>query len=176
MTTTPSRDLHGPAQSRAVRDLFQSLFAAELINPSPKLWLFFAWISDVEILDNSARQFAALEPDWPAAQIRLSQMLRALLARGVQVRLIIREHGHNDYFIARLQVLKARYGDLVKWTIEKDFHAKGMLGADYFLSGSMNLTLSGISINGEHLVLRTDPAAVAEQAIELESRWEGLLE
>ena len=31
----PSRDLHGPAQSRAVRDLFQSLFIAELIHPSP---------------------------------------------------------------------------------------------------------------------------------------------
>jgi hypothetical protein len=89
---TPSRDLHGPAQSRAVRDLFQSLFVAELINPSPKLWLFFAWISDVEILDNSARQFAALEPDWPAAPIRLSEVLRALLSRGVQIRLIIREH------------------------------------------------------------------------------------
>ncbi len=171
----PSRDLHGPAQSRAVRDLFQSLFVAELINPSPKLWLFFAWISDVEILDNSARQFGALEPDWPAAPIRLSQVLRALLARGVQVRLIIREHGHNDFFISKLQTLKAIYGDLLKWTIEKSFHAKGLLGADYFLSGSMNLTLSGISINGEHLVLRTDPAAVAEQAIELESRWEGLL-
>ena len=172
---TNSRDLHGPTQSRAIRDLFQSLFVAELINPSPKLWLFFAWISDVEILDNSARQFAALEPDWPAAPIRLSQVLQALLSRGVQVRLIIREHGHNEYFTAKLQSLKARYGDLVKWTIEKSFHAKGLLGADYFLSGSMNLTLTGISVNGEHLVLRTDPAAVAEQAIELESRWEGLL-
>ncbi|AMS39348.1 MULTISPECIES: phospholipase D-like domain-containing protein DpdK [Phyllobacteriaceae] len=170
-----SRDLHGPTQSRAIRDLFQSLFVAELINPSPKLWFFFAWISDVEILDNSARQFAALEPDWPATTIRLSQVLQALLSRGVQVRLIIREHGHNDYFIAKLQSLKARHGDLVKWTIEKSFHAKGLLGADYFLSGSMNLTLTGISVNGEHLVLRTDPAAVAEQAIELESRWEGLL-
>ena len=172
---TASRDLHGPAQSRAVRDLFQSLFVAELINPSPKLWLFFAWISDVEILDNSARQFAALEPDWPATPIRLSQMLRALLSRGVQIRLIIREHGHNEYFIASLESLKASYGGLVKWTIEKSFHAKGVLGADYFLSGSMNLTLSGISVNGEHLVLRTDPAAVAEQTIELESRWEELL-
>ena len=171
----PSRDLHGPAQARGVRDVFQSLFAAELLNPSPKLWLFFAWISDVEILDNSARQFAALEPDWPAAPIRLSQVLRALLSRGVQLRLIIREHGHNDYFIARLQTLKARYGDLLKWTVERSFHAKGLLGADYFLSGSMNLTLSGISVNGEHLVLRTDPAAVAEQAIELETRWEGRL-
>ncbi len=171
----PSRDLHGPAQSRAVRDLFQSLFIAELINPSPKIWLFFAWISDVEILDNSAREFSAIEPDWPAAPIRLSQILGALLSRGAHLRLIIREHGHNDYFIARLQTLKARYGDLVKWTIERGFHAKGLLGADYLLSGSMNLTLNGISINGEHLVLRTDPAAVAEQAIELETRWESLV-
>ena len=168
----PSRDLHGPAQSRAVRDLFQSLFVTELIHPSPKLWLFFAWISDVEIIDNSAREFAALEPDWPAAPIRLSQVLRALLARGVELRLVIRADGHNDYFIARLQTLKARYGDQIKWTVEKSFHAKGLLGADYFLSGSMNLTLNGISINGDHLVLRTDPAAVAEQSIELESRWE----
>ena len=46
---------------------------------------------------------------------------------------------------------------------------------DYFLSGSMNLTLNGISVNGEHLVLRTDPATVAEQALELASQWEGLL-
>jgi hypothetical protein len=169
----PSRDLHGPAQSRAVRDLFQNLFIAELIHPSPKLWLFFAWISDVEIIDNSAREFAALEPDWPATPIRLSQVLRALLSRGVELRLVIRADGHNDYFIARLQALKARYGDQIKWTVDKSFHAKGLLGADYFLSGSMNLTLNGISINGEHLVLRTDPAAVAEQSIELESRWEG---
>jgi PLD-like domain len=172
---TPSRDLHGPAQSRAVRDLFQSLFVAELINPSPKLWFFFAWISDVEILDNSARRFAALEPDWPATPIRLSKVLHALLSRGIEIRLIIREHGHNESFIACLQSLKASYGGLIKWKIEKSFHAKGVLGADYFLSGSMNLTLSGISINGEHLVLRTDPAAVAEQTIELESRWEELL-
>lgn len=168
----PSRDLHGPAQSRAVRDLLQSLFVAELIHPSTKLWLFFAWISDVEIIDNSAREFAALEPDWPAAPIRLSQVLRALLARGVELRLVIRADGHNDYFIARLQTLKARYGDQIKWAVEKTFHAKGLLGADYFLSGSMNLTLNGISINGEHLVLRTDPAAIAEQSIELQSRWE----
>ncbi len=169
----PSRDLHGPAQSRAVRDLLQSLFVAELIHPSPKLWLFFAWISDVEIIDNSGREFAALEPDWPAAPIRLSQVLRAMLARGVAIRLVIRADGHNDYFISRLQTLKAHYGGQIKWTVEESFHAKGLLGVDYFLSGSMNLTLNGISINGEHLVLRTDPATVAEQSIELETRWEG---
>jgi hypothetical protein len=175
MSNYPSRDLHGPSQARGVRDVFQSLFAAELVSPSPKLWLFFAWISDVEIIDNSARRFSALEPDWPSAPVRLSQVLGALLGRGSQIRLIIREHGHNEYFIARLRSLKAIYGDLLKWTVEKDFHAKGLLGADYFLSGSMNLTKNGISVNGEHLVLRTDPAAVAEQSEQLELQWESLL-
>ncbi len=168
----PSRDLHGPDQARGVRDLFQSLFAAELLSPSKTLWLFFAWISDVEILDNSARRFAAIEPDWPAAPIRLSQVLGALLARGAEVRLVIREHGHNEYFIARLQSLKERFGDQLKWVVERDFHAKGLLGDDYFLSGSMNLTFNGISVNGEHLILRTDPAAIAEQAEQLYLQWE----
>lgn len=171
----PSRDLHGPAQTRGVRDLFQTLFAAELLSPSRKLWLFFAWISDVEVLDNSARRFAAIEADWAAAPIKLSQVLGALLARGTQVRLVIREHGHNAYFVARLQTLKEHFGDQLRWVVEKDFHAKGLLGDDYFLSGSMNLTLSGISVNGEHLVLRTDPAAIAEQAEQLELQWESRL-
>jgi hypothetical protein len=98
-----------------------------------------------------------------------------LLERGSEIRLVIRKHGHNDYFVARLQRLKARFGDRLKWTIEETFHAKGLLGADYFLSGSMNLTFSGISVNGEHLVLRTDPAAIAEQAVELESQWAHVL-
>ena len=68
-----------------------------------------------------------------------------------------------------------RYRDSLQWVIEKSFHAKGLLGSDYFLSGSMNLTLNGISVNGEHLVFRTDPAAVAEQSIQLESQWGGRL-
>jgi len=73
-------DLHGPAQSRAVRDLLQGLFAAELIHPSAKLWLFFAWITDIELLDNSARQFSALAPDWPATQIRLRKCSKRYLS------------------------------------------------------------------------------------------------
>jgi phosphatidylserine/phosphatidylglycerophosphate/cardiolipin synthase-like enzyme len=137
----------------------------------------------VDIRCGNPRQFSAsvrrpgtgLAGGPDSCPILLSQVLRALLTRGVEIRVIIREHGHNEFFLARLEALKVRFGDLLKWRIEKTFHAKGLLGADYFLSGSMNLTLSGISINGEHLVFRTDPAAVAEQAIELESRWEGLL-
>lgn len=172
---TPARDLHGPAQSRAVQDLIQSLLVAELIKPSKKLWIFFAWISDVEVIDNAGRQFAALEPDWPALKIRLSLVIAALLRRGAEIRLIIREEGHNDYFISRLNMLKKKYDGQLKWVVAKDFHAKGLLGSDYFLSGSMNFTLNGITVNGEHLVLRTDPPSIAEQKVELETIWEPLV-
>ncbi|GAU81825.1 phospholipase D-like domain-containing protein DpdK [Bosea sp. BIWAKO-01] len=167
-----ARDLHGPSQSRAVRDLLQSLFAAELLAPSPKVWLFFAWISDLEILDNSARQFSAIQPDWPARPMRLSAVLAALLARGTTVRVIVRQHEHNETFLQRLVDLKREYGDQLKWAIEREFHAKGLLGSDYFLSGSMNLTFNGVTVNDEHVLLRCDPAIVAEQAIELETVWE----
>ncbi|WP_420566413.1 phospholipase D-like domain-containing protein DpdK [Thalassobaculum sp.] len=172
---TTSRDIHGPAQSRALIDLLQSLFVAELLSPSPRLWLFFAWISDVDIIDNSSRAFSALEPDWPAAPVRLSQVLEALLTRGSEIRLVLREQASNDYLVSRLLTLKHRFGRRIKWATAPDFHAKGMIGRDFFLSGSMNLTNNGITVNGEHVVLRTDPNLISEQAIELEERWGGLV-
>jgi hypothetical protein len=49
------RDLTGPAQARAIRDLLQSLFALEAVLPSNPLWLLSAWITDASILDKGAR-------------------------------------------------------------------------------------------------------------------------
>jgi hypothetical protein len=46
-----------------------------------------------------------------------------------------------------------------------------VLSTDYVLSGSMNLTWNGITVNDEHILLRTDPASVAERRLQLEERW-----
>ena len=51
--------------------------------------------------------------------------------------------------------------------------AKGLLGERYFLNGSMNLTVSGVSVNEEHVVLRLDPSLLAQQRLEFTERWEG---
>lgn len=170
-----SRDIHGPAQSRAIRDLLQTLFAAELLQPSKPLWLCFAWVTDLQLLDNSARQFALLQPDWPAGPIRLSRVLGALLARGGQINVVIREHEHNSSFVATLERLRGEYGTGIRWAVGENFHAKGLLGDNYFLNGSMNLTISGVSVNEEHVVLRLDPALLAQQRLEFADRWEGKL-
>ena len=119
----PSHDLHGPARSsRAVRDLFQSLFVAELIHPSPKLWLFFAWIS--QMLRSSTIPRANSQHcsrTGPLLRSACRNCCALFSARGVQIRLVIREDCHNDFFIARLQTLKERYGDQIKWSVQRSF-------------------------------------------------------
>src|SRR3954471_22292008 len=101
-----SRDLTGPGQTRAIRDVLQSLFALELLRPSRRLWIGFGWISDIEILDNEARQFSALQPDWPATTIRLSKVIEALAAKGCDVVILIRDHTNNRSFIDRMRALQ----------------------------------------------------------------------
>lgn len=170
------RDLSGPGQTRAMRDLLQSLFASELIRPSRPLWLFFAWTTDLEILDNSARQFASLCPDWPAMPIRLSTVLDALLSRGGAINILLREHAHNQAFLSRLRTLRNRHGAVIKFHVVEAFHEKGMLGDGYVLDGSMNLTVSGLTVNDEHIVLRCDKSTVAQRRLDLQNRWGSRLE
>lgn len=164
-----SRDLTGPGQTRAIRDLLQSLFALELLRPSRRLWIGFGWISDIEILDNQARQFSAVQPDWPAAPIRLSCVIDALVAKGCHIVVLVRDHSGNHDFIEKMRAF-ARPGRL-SLIVPADFHEKGLLGDDYVLSGSMNLTWNGITVNDEHILLRTEQAAVAERRLQLEEKW-----
>jgi phosphatidylserine/phosphatidylglycerophosphate/cardiolipin synthase-like enzyme len=173
MSGNPSaaRDLFGPEQTGAIRDLLQSLFVMEVLRPSSRLWLAFGWISDIEVIDNRARQFAALQPDWPASGIRLSQLMSALVEAGGEIALVLREIDHNRQFIDAIQPLRARFPDQVKVAMGAVVHDKGILGDDFLLSGSMNLTYNGVTVNDEHLTLRTDMASVQEWRLALEQKW-----
>ena len=170
--TYNARDIHGPTQSKAITDLIQSIFITELINPSKEIWFAFAWISNIDILDNTTRKFNSSHPEWPATHIKLDFILSSLLSTGTNLRFIIRRDGHNNYFIDKLNKLKKDYFDQLKWIIEPDFHLKGLVGEDYSLSGSMNLTNRGISSNDEHIIFRTHPSVVSQHRIELKEKWE----
>lgn len=166
-----ARDLFGPGQSTAIRDLLQSLFAMEVLRPSRCIWLLFGWISDIEIIDNRARQFAAIRPDWPATGIRLVEVLEALLERGGSVALVMRDVEHNRRFFERTASLRARYPRSFSSGLFAEVHDKGLLGDDYLVSGSMNLTYNGITVNDEHITLRTDRASIEEWRLVLERKW-----
>lgn len=170
----PERSLHTAGSALVPGDFLQSLFVAELMLPSSRLWISSPWISDVELVDNTGRQFSALSSSWPAGRIRLSAILRTLLERGGRVAIFTNESAHNDEFVARLQPMRQAFSGLTL-VRAPTLHEKGIVGDRFTLDGSMNLTYNGVYVNEEYLVFRTDPAIVAERRLMLENRWRNQL-
>jgi hypothetical protein len=170
------RDLTGPIQGRAIRDLIQGLLAAEVLAPSNPLWILSAWISDISVVDNRAGQFAAADADWPLTMVPMSGVLQTIVARGGSLAVVLRNVEHNRPFFDRLCAVRGAFPDRVRATLVSDFHEKGIIGSDYDLSGSMNLKHRGIEVNDEHLVLRTDRATVAARRLTLDAHWRSRLD
>jgi hypothetical protein len=169
------RDLTGPAQARSIRDLLQSLFALEAMQPSNPFWLLSAWVTDAPMLDNGARQYSMIDSEWGAGPVPLSAVLRTMLERGGRINVITRPNPINAPFIESMRRLQRQHGTRVGLILEEDFHDKGLVGDKYELSGSMNFTRKGIETNEEHLVFRTDPQIVAERQLVLSGRWKSKL-
>lgn len=170
------RDLTGPAQSRAIRDLLQSLFVLEAMHPSKTLWLLSAWITDAPILDNGARQFSAIDPEWNAGVVGLSAVIRTIVERGGRVHVVTRRHDINWPFIEQMRRLRRQYPKGLALLVEDDFHDKGLVGDDYELAGSMNFTRKGIETNDEHLIFRTARQIVAERHLALNAHWKSRID
>lgn len=173
MKTLPEeREIGIGGQTGALTDLMKDLLIAELMQPSTRLWLFFAWISDVEIVQNGARQFAALAPEWPPGPVRLITVLDSLLERGAQIRILMREHPHNRRFVNALEPLLMRHGPALAAAFAPDFHDKCILGDGYKLSGSMNLTFNGLTKNEERVILTRNPEKIAITRLSLDAIWQ----
>jgi hypothetical protein len=169
------RDLTGPAQSRGIRDLIQSVLLAEALAPSDPLWLLSGWISDIPVIDNRARQFAAVDPEWPISFVRLTQVLRTILERGGSIAVILREVDHNKAFVEKLKPLGMAHQNRVKLASLPDAHEKGVVGRNFEISGSMNFTHRGIEVNDEHLIYRTSKADVEGRRLTLMGTWQNKL-
>ncbi|MDA8637293.1 phospholipase D-like domain-containing protein DpdK [Rhodospirillales bacterium] len=165
------RDLTGPLQATAIADLLQSIFVAEALYPSDPIWILSGWISDIPVIENGAREFGAIDPDWPTGKVRLSQVLRTMLSKGGRVALVLRDVEYNKRFLDSLTPLKREFPEQIWWTLGESEHQKGIVGQDYDLAGSMNFTPSGIGVNGEHLIYRTAPETVASRRLEFMSQW-----
>lgn len=171
MNMEVTRTIHSRASSHQVVDLLQTIFLAELICPGDELWIMSPWISDIPIIDNRASQFLHLEPSWGGRLVRLSEVLYQIMARGTKVYIVTRREDHNNTFIKTMEQLMT--GDALPLCIKivNEFHEKGILGRGYYLSGSMNFTYYGITINEEVLHYFTQPALVAEKKLAVRERW-----
>lgn len=170
MSNRVGRNIHTRASSRQVPDLLQSIFAAELIFPSRCIWLVSPWITDIPVIDNRANQFLSIEPAWARRNVRLSEVIHKLLSLGTTVHIATRPDDHNKNFLNFIE-LAAREGLPTCTHIAAELHEKGILGDHYYLSGSMNLTYNGISLNEEFVHYQTNINIVAENRVALAHRW-----
>jgi hypothetical protein len=166
------RDLTGPLQANAIADLIQSIFVMEALAPSDPLWILSGWISDIPVIDNSAREFSMIDPDWPTGTVRLVQALSTLVSKGGRLAFVLRDVEQNHQFLDHLKPLKRDFPEQIWWALGEHEHIKGILGRDFHLSGSMNFTHRGIKVNGEHLIYRTAADKVAEQRLVLANQWQ----
>jgi len=155
-----------------IRGLLESLFVAELLSPSPRIYLVSAWIRDIQILDNQAGSFRGLDPSWGQRTLRLAEILRILVGCGSELVLAVRKENGNEDFAQRLirdlgETERAR----VKVLIRPKLHVKGILGQGYAITGSMNFTNNGVENNEEFLRYETDPQKLAELSVEFEQAY-----
>ena len=162
------------ATSRAeIRELLEGIFVAELLVPSESIWLVSPWISDIDILDNRCGQFSSLVPTWGHRRIRLSEVFGQLMHQS-KVHIVARPDSHNDVFLRKMDDLSRSTDGTsnLHVAIRDTLHLKGLLGQDYYLSGSMNLTYNGVEVNHEGVSLDRSPEAIAEARIHFQENYE----
>ncbi len=166
------RDLTGPLQTTAISDLIQSIFVAESLSPSDPLWILSGWISDIPVVNNGAREFSVIDPDWPTGNVALIHAFRTIVSKGGRLAFVLRDVEQNQRFVARLNPLRREFPSQIWWVLGEHEHAKGIVGRNFDLSGSMNFTHRGITVNGEHLIYRTASETIAARRLELANQWQ----
>ena len=164
----------GKAEREAER-LLQTILLAELVAPSEVIWLISPWVTDVAILDNRTGAYAGVEPAWGRRAISLVEVLTALLRRGATVVVATRPDAHNMRFAQRLESASRSIGCTERLLVHRDdrerLHEKGLVGDDYYVSGSMNFTESGIRLHDEAVKLELDQEAVAQARLHFRQNY-----
>jgi len=171
MTILTSREIRNRHDTRFIPDLLQSLFIAELLHPSEEIYLISPWITDVKILNNTAGEFTTLVPSWEWREIRLTELLLALVTRGTNLYIATRDEPINRAFLTLMREQPNPVKAYIHLRCSDTLHEKGLLTSHFFLSGTFNYTFSGITLNEEFGRLETDSSRVAENQIILASRW-----
>lgn len=145
-----------------IRELVQIMCLSELLDPSEEIWFVSPWISDVELLDNRSGGFDAVNPQWRGRQIRLVDLALQMMTAGSRVVIVTRGDEHNRFFLDKLGDRSGEAGlsAFLEVLISEALHTKGILTKAGLLSGSMNLTYSGLELNDESVQYDTAPDVI----------------
>ncbi|CAM2923512.1 phospholipase D-like domain-containing protein DpdK [Saccharomonospora xinjiangensis] len=160
----------GPKLRLSADTVLADALLSELVAPGPVLWLVSAWISNVEVLDNTLGEFSAVLGDEQIGRYRLADVLARIVRIGGRVRVVTRPTPHNQLFVDQVRTLVSTDADLAV-IFDSVEHEKTMCGRDWMISGSMNFTASGIGTNEEAIRYVVDVAEVAQARLDFKARW-----
>jgi phosphatidylserine/phosphatidylglycerophosphate/cardiolipin synthase-like enzyme len=160
-----------PVTGISVESILESVLVAELLTPSPEVWLVSPWISDVAVFDNSRGSYDGLLPDAAARTYTFSELLALLLRAGSRLTVVARPNPYNQVFLERLRHLSIP--DRLTIIQHDDLHEKTLCGQDWVLTGSMNFTFRGMEVNDEALHYQVSVPAAAQVRLDLTHRWKG---
>ena len=158
-----------PVTGVRIDPLLTAVLLAELLWPSSEVWLVSAWVSDVQAVDNTQGNYDSLFGDATARFYSLSEVLGLLTVRGTRLTVVTRDVAENDSFLARLRRVASE--KRLRPIASPDIHEKTLCGGDWLLSGSMNFTVNGMTVNDEAVTYKLDATAAAQARIDLAHRW-----
>ncbi len=160
--------------SRDIAECLEGLLVYELLNPGKRLLIISPWISDFAALDNRSGRFSVIDASWTATFVLFSGVLRAALQRGTHVRIACGPGDRESEFVARLDRAATLDGTADRLSVTRPprehrlfSHEKAVVADTWAVYGSMNLTYSGVTMNGELITVTTDAAQVSEVATEM---------
>jgi phosphatidylserine/phosphatidylglycerophosphate/cardiolipin synthase-like enzyme len=163
---------HSRYARNEARELLQSIFVAEFIRPSRELWIVSPWLSDVEVVDDSAGAFASIVGATTGRALTLSAALVRLAESGTRVRVVTRPVVSDNFVNAlRRRLAQSAHADSVTLRTVEALHTKGLVGDDYRVMGSMNFTFNGIQINDEAIQFDRNADAIARVRLEFEQNY-----
>lgn len=177
MSERPTRHIHKSSWrcQDEVKELLQAIFVGEMMSPSRCIWLISPWLSDIPIIDNRAGAFDALDSSWGPRVLRLGEVIARSLRIGTMVVVATRPVPHNRPFLSQLATTASELGvsPALLLSEAEDLHEKGILGDDFYLSGSMNLTFGGVELLEETVKFDTAEEVVAQARLVYFERWGG---
>ncbi|MFI9811652.1 phospholipase D-like domain-containing protein DpdK [Saccharothrix variisporea] len=163
----------GPKLRLSADTILADALLSELVAPGPVLWVVSAWISNVEVIDNTQGSFDDILGDDHMTHYRLVDVLAKLARSGTPVRVVTRPTTHNQLFVDQMKAIASDDADLAV-VFDPVEHEKTVCGRDWMISGSMNFTASGIGANEESVRYVVDNVEVAQARIDFVARWGGI--
>jgi len=165
---------HSRYARNEARELLQSIFVAELLQPSRELWLVSPWLNDIVVIDDAAGAFASILHGSGETSLTLSAAVVRVAEAGALVHVVTRPEVSQDFSNAlRRHLSRSSTGGRVRWKTVPTLHTKGLAGDDYRVMGSMNFTFNGIELNDESIRFDRDANAVARVRLEFERQYGG---